>query len=61
MKVIFENRLWVVVGDDGEGLWLESLSELTGRIYASYGDESLVVDPTDAEVDEVSSPADSPE
>lgn len=54
MKVIFENKLWVVIGDDGEGLQLESLGEPTERSYAAYADESLIVDPTDGEVDGVS-------
>ncbi len=61
MKVIFESKLWVVIGDDGEGLELESLGDPLERIYAPYSAESLIVDPTDGEVDAVSSPADSPE
>ena len=40
---------------------LESLGDPLERIYAPYSAESLIVDPTDGEVDEVSSPADSPE
>jgi hypothetical protein len=53
MKVIFEEQLWVVVGDDGEGLFLESMGDLSVRVFAPFSSDQLVVDPTDDEVQSV--------
>ena len=53
MKVIYQGQLWAVVGDDGDGLWLESMDD-TRKTYAPYSSQALVVDPTDGEVEAVS-------
>ena len=50
MKVIYMSHLWVVVGDDWNGLVLESLTDPPVWNDASYSSEDLIVDPTDPEV-----------
>jgi len=49
MKAIYQGKLWHVMDDDGGGLFLERADG--SLIHAPYDDPSLIVDPTDDEVE----------
>ena len=49
MKAIFEGKLFSVVDDNSDGLILERKGM---QITVEYGDETLIVDPTDSELEE---------
>ena len=45
MKVIHRGKLYSVIADSGEGLWLDD-----GH-YVEYADPTLIVDPDDHQVE----------
>jgi hypothetical protein len=51
MKAIWQGMPYVVVDDDGDGVFVEAAwpSAAPERHYVSYSDRTLVVDPTDTE------------
>lgn len=51
MKATWHGMPYVVVDDDGEGVFLESVTPgpPPARQYVAYADQALLIDPTDDE------------
>lgn len=51
MKALFGNELYVALGDDGANIQLERVDS-DERITVSLASPSLIIDPTDGDIDE---------
>lgn len=52
MKAIYNNVLYNVKNDDGKGLLLDPVEDQDGEShYVQFGDSSLIVDPTDDQIE----------
>ena len=52
MKAIWQGQEYYIIEDDGDGVLLEPATGTEdNRFYVSYSDPTLIIDPTDGELD----------
>lgn len=51
MKALWQDRAWVVIENHAEFVELEPV-EGEGRVMVSFADPTLMIDPTDGDLDE---------